>query len=287
MEENLYEILAGDTARDRSRICIETPAGQCFSYGDLDEHSGRLANLLAAHGIGPGDRVAVQVEKSPEAVFLYLACLRAGAVYLPLNPSYTREETDYLLGDAQPKAVVCQSDRWQEMAGLSGTRGIPSVFTLGAAGDGDLIEQGCSLSPDFRTVPRLGGDLAAMLYSSGTTGKPKGVMLTHRNLSSNAEVLVQAWGFSGDDVLLHALPIFHVHGLFVALHCALLSGARVLFLARFDPAQVCSLLPRATVFMGVPTYYTRLLALPDFSREACRAMRLFISGSAPLLPDTF
>ena len=287
MEENLYEILAGDTTRDRSRVCLETPAGQSFSYGDLDEHSGRLANLLVSHGIVPGDRVAVQVEKSPEAVFLYLACLRAGAVYLPLNPSYTREETDHLLGDAQPKAMVCQPERCEEMAGLSRSHGIPNLFTLGPAGEGNLTEQSRSLSPAFRTVARSGGELAAMLYSSGTTGKPKGVMLSHRNLSSNAEALVEAWGFTSHDVLLHALPIFHVHGLFVALHCALLSRARMLFLPRFDAAQVCSLLPRATVFMGVPTYYTRLLALPHFSQDACRGMRLFTSGSAPLLPDTF
>lgn len=287
MEQNLYDFLVGETTRDRSIVCIETPAGRIFTYGDLDEYSGRLANLLASHGIVPGDRVAVQVEKSPEAVFLYLSCLRAGAVYLPLNPSYTREELDYYLGDAQPKAMVCQPKQYEEMADLSRTRGIPSLFTLGPAEEGDLMEKSRSLSPDFRALPRSGNDLAAMLYSSGTTGRPKGVMLTHRNLSTNAETLVQAWGFTGQDVLLHALPIFHVHGLFVALHCALLSRARVLFLARFDAGQVCSLLPRATVFMGVPTYYTRLLALPHCSREACRGMRLFISGSAPLLPDTF
>ena len=287
MEQNLYDILAGGTSPDRARVCIETPAGQSFTYGDLDEHSARFANLLAASGIAPGDRVAVQVEKSPQAVFLYLACLRAGAVYLPLNTSYTCEEADYFLGDAQPKAMVCAPERHNEMTDLSHTHDIPNLFTLSPEGEGDLIEKCRALSPAFATVPRSGDDLAAMLYSSGTTGKPKGVMLTQRNLSSNAKTLVEAWGFTERDVLLHALPIFHVHGLFVALHCALLSRARVLFLPRFEAAQVCSLLPRATVFMGVPTYYTRLLSLPDFGREVCREMRLFTSGSAPLLPDTF
>ncbi len=287
MGQNLYDILAGGTSTDRARVCIETPAGQSFTYGDLDEHSARLANLLAVCGIAPGDRVAVQVEKSPQAVFLYLACLRAGAVYLPLNTSYTCEEMDYFLGDAQPRAMVCTPERHKEMADLSRMHDIPNLFTLGPEGEGDLIEKCRATPPAFETAPRSGDNLAPMLYSSGTTGKPKGVMLTQRNLSSNAETLVEAWGFTDRDVLLHALPIFHVHGLFVALHCALLSRARVLFLPRFDAAQVCSLLPRVTVFMGVPTYYTRLLALPDFGREDCRGMRLFTSGSAPLLPDTF
>jgi malonyl-CoA/methylmalonyl-CoA synthetase len=285
--QNLYDILVGSAASERSRVCIETPLGQSYTYGDLDEHSARLANLLTSCGVVPGDRVAVQVEKSPHAVFLYLACLRAGAIYLPINPAYTRDETDYFLDDAQPKVMVCPPKRFEEISGLCGCHDIPQLFTLGPAGEGTLIERSSAHSPTFQTAAVSENDVAAILYSSGTTGKPKGAMLTHRNLASNAATLVQAWGFTGGDVLLHALPIFHVHGLFVALHCAMVSRSRLLFLPHFDAAQVCSLLPRATVFMGVPTYYTRLLALPEFDMQACQGMRLFISGSAPLLTETF
>ena len=285
--QNLYDILVGSETLERSRVCIETPLGQIFRYDDLDEQSARLANLLTSCGIVPGDRVAVQVEKSPQAVFLYLACLRAGAVYLPLNTAYTREETDYFLDDAQPKVMVCLPDRAEETANLCRLRDIPQLFTLGPAGEGTLMERSRAQSPAFLTAAMSENDVAALLYSSGTTGKPKGVMLAHRNLASNSATLVQAWGFTCEDVLLHALPIFHVHGLFVALHCVMMSRSRMLFLTHFDAAHVCSLLPRATVFMGVPTYYTRLLAQRQFAREACQGMRLFISGSAPLLPDTF
>ena len=287
MGQSFYDIVAGNFPGDRSLACIETPDGQRFSYFNLDEHSAQMANLLASCGIVPGDRVAVQVEKSPQSVFLYLACLRTGAIYLPLNTAYTREELDYFLGDAQPKAMICQPERYEEIAELCRRRDILHLFSLGPAGEGSLIEKSRAMSPTFRTASRLGDDIAAILYSSGTTGRPKGAMLTHRNLSANAGTLVQVWGFTDQDVLLHALPIFHVHGLFVALHCALLSRARMLFLPRFEAAQVCSLLPRATVFMGVPTFYTRLLALPHFDKEVCRGVRLFISGSAPLLSDTF
>jgi len=284
---NLYDILVSSEPSARSRDCIETPFGQSYSYGDLDEYSARLANLLTSCGIVPGDRVAVHVEKSPQAVFLYLACLRAGAIYLPLNTAYTREETDYFLDDAQPKVMVCPPDRFEEIASLCRGRDIPQLFTLGPAGEGTLMEKSRAQSPAFLTAAVSENDVAALLYSSGTTGKPKGAMLTHRNLATNAATLVQAWGFARDDVLLHALPIFHVHGLFVALHCAMMSRSRLLFLPHFDATQVCSLLPRATVFMGVPTYYTRLLAQGQFNRDVCQGMRLFISGSAPLLPDTF
>jgi malonyl-CoA/methylmalonyl-CoA synthetase len=285
--QNLYDILVGSEASERPRVCIETPLGQSFSYGDLDDHSARLANLLASCGVVPGDRVAVQVEKSPHAVFLYLACLRAGAIYLPINTAYTREETAYFLDDARPKAMVCPPDRWEEISGLCRDRDIPQLFTLSLAGGGTLIEQSRVLPPTFQTATVSENDVAAILYSSGTTGKPKGAMLTHRNLASNTATLVQAWGFTAADVLLHALPIFHVHGLFVALHCAMMSRSRLLFLTPFDAAQICSLLPRASVFMGVPTYYIRLLALPQFDMQACQRMRLFISGSAPLLTETF
>jgi len=287
MGQNIYELLVGRAPAERSRVCLETPDGQRFTYGDVDEHSARIANLLFSSGVVPGDRVVVQVEKSAQAAFLHIACLRAGAIYVPLNTACTSEETSYFLADAQPRAVICRPDRYEETSGLCRRANIRQVFTLSAAGEGSLIEACRDKPSNFSTTPAAGRDTAAILYSSGTTGKPKGAMLTQGNLSFNGRTLVAAWGFTRDDVLLHALPIFHVHGLFVALHCALLSRARLLFLPRFDAGQVCSLLPKATVFMGVPTYYTRLLALPQFDLEACRNVRLFISGSAPLLVDTF
>jgi len=286
MGQNIYELLIG-APTERSLVSLELPDAQSFTYGDVDEHSARIANLLASHKIARGDRVAVQVEKSAQAVFVYLACLRAGAVYLPLNTSYTSEETSYFLTDAQPRAMICQPERYEEALGLCRQANIRQVFTLGAAGQGNLLDACRPMPTTFSTVPASDSDTAAILYSSGTTGKPKGVMLTQGNLAHNARMLVEAWGFTRHDVLLHTLPIFHVHGLFVGLHCALLSRARLLLVARFDPRKVCSLLPRATVFMGVPTYYTRLLALPQFDQKACRNVRLFISGSAPLLADTF
>jgi malonyl-CoA/methylmalonyl-CoA synthetase len=285
--QNIYELLIGGPATERSLACLEIPDGQSFTYADVDERSARIANLLASKGIMAGDRVVVQVEKSAQAVFLYLACLRAGAVYLPLNTSYTCEETSHFLADAQPQAVICPPERYEEMLQLCGQGKVAQVFTLGAAGQGNLLEACRAMPPTFSTMSASESDIAAILYSSGTTGKPKGVMLTQGNLASNARTLVEVWGFTRDDVLLHALPIFHVHGLFVALHCALLSRARLLFVPRFEAGQVCSLLPRATVFMGVPTCYTRLLALPQFDREVCRKVRLPISGSAPLLTETF
>jgi len=287
MGQNLYDALVGNLAGHASRTAIETSTAQQFTYDDLDRHAGHLVNVLASCGVVPGDRVAVQVEKSPQAVFLYLACLRAGAVYLPLNGAYTRDETDYFIGDAEPKVMICQPDRYSEMAGLCGARGTPHVLTLGSAGEGSLIEKSYEMPTTFPTAATSGDDLAAIVYSSGTTGKPKGAMLTHHNLLSNVQALVEAWGFTDQDVLLHVLPLFHVHGLFVALHCALLSRARLLILPRFDARQICALLPRATVFMGVPTYYTRLLAQGQFNQKICDSMRLFVSGSAPLLTDTF
>jgi malonyl-CoA/methylmalonyl-CoA synthetase len=227
------------------------------------------------------------VEKSAQAALLHLACLRAGAVYVPLNTAYTTEETSYFLTDAQPRAVICQPERYEETSRLCRQANIRQVFTLGAAGGGSLTEACRAMPATFSAAAASERHTAAILYSSGTTGKPKGVMLTQGNLAYNARTLVAAWGFTRNDVLLHALPIFHVHGLFVGLHCALLSRARLLFLPRFDAGQVCSLLAKATAFMGVPTYYTRLLALPQFDQEVCRSLRLFISGSAPLLADTF
>jgi malonyl-CoA/methylmalonyl-CoA synthetase len=248
--------------------------------------SGRMANILVLRGVEPGDRVAVQVEKSPEALILYLATLRAGAVYLPLNTGYTLAELDYFIGDAEPRLVVCDPTRREALGGVTRTRGVGALETLGVHGGGSLTDAIASAPPDFADVPRDEDDLAAILYTSGTTGRSKGAMITHRNLASNALTLAECWRFTADDVLLHALPIYHTHGLFTAFNTMLMAGASMIFLPKFDADEVIRLLPRATVMMGVPTFYTRLLAHPGLTREACAHVRLFISGSAPLLADT-
>ncbi|KAF0137203.1 MAG: malonyl-CoA synthase, partial [Rhodospirillaceae bacterium] len=240
--------------------------------------------ILASLGCVKGDRVAVQVDKSPAALFLYLACLRVGLVFLPLNTAYRDDEVDYLIGDAEPAVVVASpAAAIKEATALR--HGCRHFFTLAADGSGSFP----SLSPvrPFTSCPCAPDDTAALLYTSGTTGRPKGAILTHRNLAANGEALRTSWAFTADDVLLHALPIFHAHGLFVACHCVLLSGACMIWLPAFNRIEVITRLPRATVFMGVPTYYTRLLAGADLTAATCAQMRLFISGSAPLLPETF
>ena len=284
---NLYALLEAHFPADRSATCLETPDGAVWTYADVAAESARCASLMRERGVVPGDRVAVQVEKSPRALVLYLACLRAGAVYLPLNPAYPERELDYFLGDAEPRMVVARPESLSAVAGLCGRHGIGEPLTLGTYEDGTLVEASRSMPECFDTVERGPDDLAALLYTSGTTGKPKGAMLTHANLFSNAQVLHQVWGFRAGDVLLHMLPIFHTHGLFVACHTSLLNGSPMIFCPRFDAAEACRLLPRATVFMGVPTYYVRLLGEAGFEKELCSRVRLFVSGSAPLLEQTF
>jgi malonyl-CoA/methylmalonyl-CoA synthetase len=296
--DNLYALIESRMPRDLAAPCIETHDGLVYSWRDLHFASARLAGWLASLALprdpdGSAARVAVQVEKSPEALMLYLAALRAGLVYVPLNTAYQLAEVEYFLNDARPAVVVCSPARAREIEPLARAAGVQHVLTLGERRDGTLLAVAAPFADSFGTVPRSADDLAAILYTSGTTGRSKGAMLTHGNLASNALVLDEFWGFreereaGGHDVLLHALPLFHVHGLFVASHAALLSGATMLFLPKFDVRQVVERLPRATVFMGVPTYYTRLLAEPGFDRHVCRNMRLFISGSAPLLAETF
>jgi malonyl-CoA/methylmalonyl-CoA synthetase len=258
---NLYALLKSRFPTDRSSPCLLLADGNNLSYGVLEAGVGRLAALLVAKGVGVGDRVAAQTAKSPEAVMLYLATLQVGAVFLPLNPAYTAAEVGYFRDDAEP-----------------------ALFVTDAVA---LAREAAPLSPRTEIHHAAPDDLAALVYTSGTTGRAKGAMLSHHNLASNALALQEAWGFTGDDVLLHALPIFHVHGLFVAIHCALLSGAPMLWLPRFEEDAVLAALPRATVMMGVPTFYTRLLADARFTAEAARHMRLFISGSAPLLESAF
>lgn len=271
---SLFERL---TAADAARLAIETPEGERISYGDLVARTGRIANAVVALGVKPGDRVAVQVEKSVAALVLYLACIRCGAVYLPLNTGYTLAELAYFLGDSEPALVVSEPDRLDGVQAL--VPGTP-VETLDS-----LAERSASQPESFVTVARDLGDLAAILYTSGTTGRSKGAMLSQGNLLSNAEALVAHWHFTPDDRLIHALPVYHTHGLFVATNTVLLSGAAMIFLPRFDPDRIIELMPRATVLMGVPTFYTRLLRHPGLA-EAARAMRLFVSGSAPLLAET-
>ena len=259
--ENLYDILAAGFPRDRAKPAFLLNDGAAVSYGALEDGVARAAGLLIAKGVEPGDRVALQVEKSVAAVVIYLATLKAGAVFLPLNAAYTASEVDYFLSDAEPR-----------------------VFITDAEG---FVAQAASADPLAASVPRRAADLASIIYTSGTTGRSKGAMLSHGNLAANAAALHDIWGFTPDDVLLHALPIFHVHGLFVALHCAFLSGAPMVWLPKFDDAQVLAGLAKSTVMMGVPTFYTRLLANPGFTRERAQHMRLFICGSAPLLESTF
>jgi malonyl-CoA/methylmalonyl-CoA synthetase len=283
--ENLFtRLAAGWLGGDK--IAIETSDGRVFSFGDILNSTGRIAAALTESGVKPGDRVAVQVEKSPEALFLCLACLRAGAVCLPLNTAYTLAELDYFLRDAEASLFVSRPETAEASRAAAIAAGVRNCLTLGDCGGGSLIEIASRQDSAFEDVARGADDLAALLYTSGTTGRSKGAMLTHGNLESNARTLAEIWRFTEDDVLLHALPIFHTHGLFVACNVALLSGASMIFLPKFDADDVFRVLPEATVMMGVPTFYVRLLGDSRLTREATRHMRLFISGSAPLLAET-
>ena len=285
MANHLYDLVRL-YATDPGKTFIETDNGTVFTYDDLFAATGRFANALVASGVKPGDRVAVQVEKSPGAIFLYLACVRAGAVFLPLNTGYTLTEIEYFLSDAEPALVVCDPGKRDGIAEVAAKTGVPAVETLGRGKDGSLWQKASGLPAVFDTVSRGADDLAAILYTSGTTGRSKGAMLTHDNLASNALTLKDYWRFTRDDVLLHALPIFHTHGLFVATNTILMAGASMLFLPKFDADTVFELLPRATTMMGVPTFYVRLVQDARLTPGATRHMRLFISGSAPLLAET-
>lgn len=287
MNANLFALFESRFPADRSACCIETHDGLYYSWEDLDKATAKLANLLKALNLPEGARVAVQVEKSPEALFLYLATLRAGYVYLPLNTAYQEAEIDYFIGNAEPSIVVCGSKNFPWISKVAFRHHTQHVFTLDEDRSGSLLQRAAVQPDHFDTVARGPDDLAAILYTSGTTGRSKGAMLTHENLSSNALTLHEAWGWRSDDVLLHMLPIFHVHGLFVASHGALLAGAKMIWTPRLDMEQVLRFLPRSTVMMGVPTYYVRLLQEPRFDDDTCRRMRLFVSGSAPLLLETF
>ena len=258
-----------------------------YSYVDLVNSSARYANTLTGLGIKPGDWVCVYIDKSIDNVFLYLACLRAGLVYQPLNPAFQPAEVDYYLADANPAMVVCSTLNEDWVRSAANRADIERVLTLDRDGTGTLPAAANTASTDFATVQCEGSELACLLYSSGTTGKPKGIKLSHDNLSSNVRTLVDLWGFTPGDVLIHALPLFHVHGLFIALGCSLTAGASLHLLEKFDTEKIIELMPESTVLMGVPTFYTRLLQCTGLTGAACRSMRLFISGSAPLHETTF
>src|ERR1700716_2890762 len=281
---NLFSRLF-DSLDDASRLAIETADGQRISYGDLIARAGQMANVLVSRGVKPGDRVAAQTEKSVPGLVLYLATVRAGAVYLPLNTAYTLTELEYFITDAEPSLVVCDPSKAEAIGAIAAKVGA-RVETLGADGKGSLSDAAAKASPAFATVPRADDDLAAILYTSGTTGRSKGAMLTHDNLASNSLSLVDYWRFTDKDVLIHALPIYHTHGLFVASNVTLFARASMIFLPKLDPELIIKLMARATVLMGVPTFYTRLLQSPALTKESARHMRLFISGSAPLLAET-
>ena len=287
LERNLFSALRAAFPADLDSAAIETDDGLCYSWGDIERATAMLANLLDSLELPAASRIAVQVEKSVEAALLYLATLRAGHVFVPLNTAYQSAEMAYFIGNAQPAVVVCTGANFGWLSKIAFTAGVQHVFTLDADRSGSLLQRAAHCSDQHVPAVRGGADLAAILYTSGTTGRSKGAMLSHANLLSNAMVLKDYWGWRPGDVLIHALPIFHVHGLFVALHGALLNGSTILWQGRFDTAQVLRWMPRATVFMGVPTMYVRLLADASLSREAAGAMRLFISGSAPLLIETF
>lgn len=291
----LYQLLTARWPVNANHPAIETPSGTRLTYAELDDAVARHAGLIRDLGVQPGERIAVQVEKSSDALVLYLACVKAGVVYLPLNSAYQEHEVDYFLGDAKPVAFVHQAKSTEWATRVCETYGVRHRFEMGSEGEAEKhqilraswAENASNAAPMLDFVPRSPDDLAAILYTSGTTGRSKGAMLTQRNLASNAETLHQYWGFKPDDVLLHTLPLFHVHGLFVACHTALINASTLLFHAKFDAARAVADLKRATVFMGVPTMYVRLLAEPTFDAALCEHVRLFVSGSAPLLAETF
>ncbi len=284
MNANLFSRLF-DKLDDPTRLAIETIDGQRISYGDLMARAGQMANVLVDAGVKPGDRVAAQTEKSVPGLVLYLAAVRAGAVYLPLNTAYTLNELEYFITDAEPSLVVCDPAKAEGIGAIAAKVGA-KVLTLGADGKGSLTDAAAKASAAFTTIARADDDLAAILYTSGTTGRSKGAMLTHDNLASNSLSLVDYWRFTDQDVLIHALPIYHTHGLFVASNVTLFARASMIFLPKFDPDLIIQLMAHATVLMGVPTFYTRLLQSPALTKESTRHMRLFVSGSAPLLADT-
>jgi malonyl-CoA/methylmalonyl-CoA synthetase len=285
-DKNLYTLLRASFRAAGDSTAFAIPSSHSVSYTALVDDVGRMANALLKLGVKPGDRVMVQVEKSIENVVLYLATLKMGAIYNPLNTAYMPAELEYFIGDAEPTVIVMPKAQLAKIEAVAKANKVSALMSMEADGSGSLVDLARAQPAAHTTVPRTDDDLACLLYTSGTTGRSKGAMLTHLNLSSNAQVLHKVWEFKKGDVLLHALPIFHTHGLFVALHTAFLNGSKIHWLTRFDLDAVLKLLPESTVMMGVPTFYTRLLSSPALTKEHCKSMRLFISGSAPLLAET-
>jgi malonyl-CoA/methylmalonyl-CoA synthetase len=285
--QNLFVALRNAFPADLDCAAVETDDGLVYSWRDLDRATAMLSNLLDSLELPPSSRIAVQVEKSVEAMALYLATLRAGHVFLPLNTAYQSAEIDYFIGNAEPAVVVCSPKNFGWVSKIAFTAGTKHVFTLGEDRTGSLLDRAAHHSDQHTPAVRQDDDLAAILYTSGTTGRSKGAMLTHGNLRSNAVMLRSYWQWQPSDVLIHALPIFHVHGLFVAIHGALINGSKMIWLSRFDPKLAIARFKDATVFMGVPTLYVRMLAEPTLTPAQAAHMRLFISGSAPLLIETF
>jgi len=285
--ENLFAALRAAFPSDLKAVAVETDSGLHYTWQDIERATAMLANLLVSLKLPAGARIAVQVEKSVEAMLLYLATLRAGYVFLPLNTAYQSAEIEYFIGNAEPAVVVCSKKNFGWVSKIAFKAGTQNVFTLDDDRTGSLLERAANCSDKHTVAVKGADDLAAILYTSGTTGRSKGAMLSHGNMLSNALVLKDYWSWKPGDVLIHALPIFHVHGLFVALHGALINGSKMIWCAKFDPKFVVSKMPDATVFMGVPTLYVRLLNEPGLSKQAVRNMRLFVAGSAPLLIETF
>ena len=282
---NLYLTYREGFPQDLNRPFLEYSDGSLITYAELDKYSSQYANGFLDLGLKPGDRVSVQVDKSPEVIFIYLACLRSNLIFHPLNTAYKESELSFFLDDAKPSIFICQKETYDNISSLDLKKEPQNIYTL-------MPEEGESIQlikreGDHEVVDCSKDHTAALLYSSGTTGKPKGIMLTHGNIGSNASALKEAWNFTQEDCLLHALPIYHVHGLFVALGCVLISGSRVLWMDTFNVEKVQEMLPKCSVMMGVPTYYTRLLSSSNFNRDTTANIRVFISGSAPLLEDTF
>ena len=287
MNHNLYAALRAQFPSNLDTIAVETDDGLNYNWSDLERASAMLANLLEGLNIPQGARVAVQVEKSVEAMMLYLATLRAGYVFLPLNTAYQSAEIQYFIENAEPAVVVCSGANFGWVSKIAFKAGTQYVFTLNDNRTGSLLDRAVHCSDKHAVVENAADDMAAILYTSGTTGRSKGAMLSHGNLLSNAQTLKTYWGWRTGDVLIHALPIFHVHGLFVAIHGALLNGSKMIWMSKFDPKFVIHKMSEATVFMGVPTLYVRMLAEPSLTKQQSSHMRLFVAGSAPLLIETF
>ncbi len=284
---NLFAALRAAFPADMNATAVETDNGLNYSWLDIERATAMLANLLVSLKLPAGARIAVQVEKSVETMLLYLATLRAGYVFLPLNNAYQTAEIEYFIGNAEPAVVVCSKKNFGWVSKIAFKAGTQNVFTLDDDRTGSLLDRAAHCSDQHKVAQAQADDLAAILYTSGTTGRSKGAMLSHGNMLSNALVLKDHWGWKHGDVLIHALPIFHVHGLFVALHGALINGSKMIWCAKFDPSFVVNKMPEATVFMGVPTLYVRLLNEPGLDKNVVKNMRLFVAGSAPLLIETF